>query len=37
MTAIVPAIANVTNGHAPTIDEAKAKFRQNWAKARARL
>jgi hypothetical protein len=37
VTAIVPAIPNVTNGHAPTIDEAKAKFRDSWTKARARL
>jgi hypothetical protein len=27
VTAIVPAIPNRTNGHAPTLDEAKAKFR----------
>ena len=35
VTAIVPAIPNVTNGHAPTIDEAKAKFREAWEKAKA--
>jgi hypothetical protein len=28
ITAIVLAIPNVTNGHAPTLDEAKAKFRE---------
>jgi hypothetical protein len=27
VTAIVPAIPNRTNGHAPALDEAKAKFR----------
>jgi hypothetical protein len=25
----------VTHGHAPTLDEAKAKFRDNWTKAKA--
>jgi hypothetical protein len=34
-TAIVPAVPNVTNGHAPTLDEAKAKFRAAWMKAKA--
>jgi hypothetical protein len=34
-TAIVPAVPNVTNGHAPTLDEAKAKFRAAWMKAAA--
>ena len=33
VTAIVPAIPNRTNGHAPTLDEAKAKFRAAWEKA----
>jgi hypothetical protein len=37
VTAIVTATPGVTNGTASTLDEAKAKFRQNWAKARARL
>jgi hypothetical protein len=37
VTAIVPAVPNVTNGHAATLDEAKAKFRETWAKAGARL
>jgi hypothetical protein len=27
ITAIVPAVPNVTNGHATTLDETKAKFR----------
>jgi hypothetical protein len=27
VTAIVPAVPNITNGHAATLDEAKAKFR----------
>jgi hypothetical protein len=35
VTAIVPAIPNVTNGHAPTLDEAKVKFRLAWEAARA--
>jgi hypothetical protein len=33
VTAIVPAMKGVTNGHAPTLDEAKAKFRAAWEKA----
>jgi hypothetical protein len=33
--AIVPAIPNRTNGHAATLDEAKAKFRAAWEKAKA--
>jgi hypothetical protein len=28
ITEIVPAVPNVTNGHAATLDEAKAKFRE---------
>jgi hypothetical protein len=32
VTAIVPAIPNKTNGHAATLDEAKAKFRTAWEK-----
>jgi predicted RNase H-like HicB family nuclease len=32
----VPAVPNVTNGHAATLDEAKAKFREAWEKAKAR-
>ena len=28
ITEIVPAVPNGTNGHAPTLDEAKAKFRE---------
>jgi hypothetical protein len=36
VTAIVPAVPNVTNGHAATLDEAKAKFREAWEKAKAR-
>jgi hypothetical protein len=34
ITEIVPAVPNVTNGHAPTLDEAKAKFRYTWTKAK---
>jgi hypothetical protein len=34
VTAVVPAIPNVTNGHAATLDEAKAKFRAAWEKAK---
>ena len=30
VTAIVPAISNVTNGHARTREEAMAKFRAAW-------
>jgi hypothetical protein len=33
ITEIVPAVPNVTYGHAATLDEAKAKFRDNWTKA----
>jgi hypothetical protein len=32
----VPAVPNVTNGHAATLDEAKAKFREAWEKPKAR-
>jgi hypothetical protein len=32
MTSIVPAIPNVTSGHAPTLEEAKAKFRAAWCR-----
>src|SRR5215472_9936663 len=31
--AIEPPIPNVTNGHAPTLNEAKSKFRAAWEKA----
>jgi hypothetical protein len=34
VTAIVPTIPNATNGHAPTLDEAKAKFRAAWERAK---
>jgi hypothetical protein len=37
VTVIVPATPGVTNGHAATLDEAKAKVREIWAKAGARL
>jgi hypothetical protein len=37
ITAIVPATPGVTNGTAATLEEAKAKFRDSWTKARARL
>jgi ppGpp synthetase/RelA/SpoT-type nucleotidyltranferase len=30
---IVPAIPNRTNGHARTLDDAKAKFRAAWTKS----
>jgi hypothetical protein len=33
ITAIVPAIPNVTNGRAAVLDEAEPKFRANWTKA----
>jgi hypothetical protein len=36
VTAIVPAIPNRTNGHAVTREEAMAKFREAWEKAKAR-
>jgi hypothetical protein len=36
ITSIVPAVRSVTNGHAPTLDEAKAKFRAAWEKADGR-
>jgi hypothetical protein len=29
-------VPNRTNGHAPTLDEAKARFRDSWTKAKAR-
>jgi hypothetical protein len=35
ITAIVRATPGVTNGTAATLDEAKAKFRANWTKAKA--
>jgi hypothetical protein len=35
ITEIVPAVPNVTNGHAATLDEAKAKFRAAWEKTKA--
>jgi hypothetical protein len=35
ITEIVPAMPNMTNGHAATLDEAKAKFRAAWEKAKA--
>ena len=35
VTAIVPAIPNRANGHAPTLDGAMAKFRAAWEKAKA--
>ena len=34
VTAIVPAIPHVTNGHARTREEAMAKFRTAWEKAK---
>jgi hypothetical protein len=34
ITSIVPA-SSKTYGHAATLDEAKAKFRDNWTKAKA--
>ena len=36
VTAIVPAIPNVTNGTAATLQEAMAKFRAAWHKAKER-
>jgi hypothetical protein len=36
ITAIVPATPGVTNGHAPTLDEAKIRFRAAWERAKAR-
>jgi hypothetical protein len=36
ITAIVPAAPGKTNGTAATLDEAKAKFRDNWTKGKAR-
>jgi hypothetical protein len=35
VTAVVPAKPGVTNGHAPTLDEAMARFRWAWEKASA--
>src|SRR5437660_4081248 len=35
VTSIVPAVPNGTYGHAATLDEAKAKFRAAWEKAKA--
>jgi hypothetical protein len=35
ITEIVPAVPNVTNGHAATLEEAKAKLRAAWEKAKA--
>jgi hypothetical protein len=34
ITEIVPAVPNVTNGHAATLEEAKAKFRERWQNAK---
>ena len=34
VTAIVPAIPHMTNGHAKTREEAMAKFRDAWEKAK---
>jgi hypothetical protein len=34
ITSIVPAVPNVTYGHAATLDEAMAKFRAAWEKAK---
>ena len=36
VTEIVPAVPNRTNGHAPTLDEAKARLRDSLTKAKAR-
>jgi hypothetical protein len=36
VTAVVPAIPNRTNGHAATLEEAMAKFRDAWTKTKAR-
>jgi hypothetical protein len=35
VTSIVPAVPNGTYGHAATFDEAKAKFRAAWTRAKA--
>jgi hypothetical protein len=37
ITSIWPATPGVTNGIAATLEEAMAKFRDSWTKARARL
>jgi hypothetical protein len=37
VTEIAPAVPNVTYGHAATREEAMAKFRAAWEKARARI
>ena len=37
ITEIAPAAPNVTNGHAATREEAMAKFREAWEKAKARI
>jgi hypothetical protein len=34
ITEIVPAVPNITNGHAATLNEAKARFRAAWEKAK---
>ena len=34
ITEIVPAVPTITNGHAATLDEAKARFRAAWEKAK---
>jgi hypothetical protein len=34
ITAIVPAVPNMTNGYAPTREEAMAKFRAGWENAK---
>jgi hypothetical protein len=35
ITETVPAVRNGTYGHAATLDEAKAKLRDNWTKVKA--
>ena len=35
--AIVPAVPNLTNGHAASREEAMAKFRAEWEKAKSRF
>jgi hypothetical protein len=35
ITEVAPAVPGKTYGHATTLDEAKAKFRDNWMKAKA--
>ena len=36
ITAIVPGTPGVTNGHAPTLEDAKIRFRAAWENARTR-